>query len=61
MTALQARQQAVKRLSDLYHAEWNGLMRAEYTAASMPFSSDPEMQAAFERGLREGREILAVQ
>jgi hypothetical protein len=60
MARLRARQQAARLLMEQYQAELAGLVHAELSATSVLYSYVPELQAAFERGLREGRDILTV-
>lgn len=60
MDKLEARMRLAERLMLFYDAERQGLARAKYTAEPVAFSPDPEIQARFDLGQREGREILTV-
>lgn len=61
MDKLKARQQAARKLMQQYEAELVGLIQAEHAASTIRYSPVPELQAAFERGLAEGREIVRIE
>lgn len=48
------------RLAERYEAEAAGLRHATVSARSLRYSPDVELQAAFDRGHAEGREILSL-
>lgn len=60
------REQLAQRIADglrilgAQDAYVQGLVRASYAEDSLPWSSHPTIQAEFDRGFSEGRDILRV-
>lgn len=67
MSELRARRMVLDRIAvarkfgSRYHAEADGLLRALCSAEPVTLFSDAEMQQAYMRGFREGREIVRVE
>lgn len=57
---LHERQRMAKRLSDLYLAEYHGLLRSEFSSEPLQFSHNWEFQSRFALGFREGLIILTM-
>lgn len=50
------------KMCSKYLAEYEGLLRSEFSSSGTPtYSTDRDEQAAFERGLSDGRAILESQ